>query len=264
MLISAVLATLLLNAPDPSGDQKGDGTYHLPENLSSTELNTLDLRNFTASDDNGKLTLEVGLGALANPLGAPMGFSTSIVDIFIKTRVGGSVKLGETGFETPPGQGWQYHIHLSGFKKEFYRVPKMEPEKLNASDLQVSASGSNIQIKTPIPAGKYEYWVTVSLFDPLTPSGLVAPVNDSNPFHLTSRLNNPPLPVDVLSESDQGRHYIQRTLPGVGNLQDIRPWILLGMGLLGMIGVVVATIVLMNRRNTPAAKQDYKYDAKLD
>ncbi|GGJ50863.1 hypothetical protein GCM10008938_41080 [Deinococcus roseus] len=254
----------MLNYPDPSGDHRGDGTYHLPENLTSTEQSSLDLRNFTASDDNGKLSLEVGLGALANPLKAPLGFSTAILDIFIKTRVGGSTTLGETGFETPPGQGWQYHLHLSGFNKDFYRVPKLTPEKLKSDDIKVTPSGTTLQIQTPIPAGQYEYWVTVSLFDPLTPAGLVSPGNDNNPFHLTSALNNPPAPVDVLAQGDQGRAYIQRTLPPVGNLQDFRPWILLGMGILGVIGVVVATIMLMNRRPRTEPKQNYEYRANLD
>lgn len=242
----------------------GDGTYHLPENLSVTDQNSLDLRNFTASDEEGKLSLEVGLGALSNPLKAPQGFSTAILDIFIKTRVGGSTTLGDTGFETPPGQGWQYHLHLSGFDRAFYRVPRLTPEKLNADDIKVSTSGTTIKVQTPIPAGKYEYWVTVSLFDPLTPAGLVTPVNDTNPYHLTSRLNNPPAPLDVLATGDQGRSYIQRTLPPVGDLQDIRPWILLVMGFLGMVGVVIATIVLMNRRTKQDSKQSFEYKANLD
>ncbi|GEM48584.1 hypothetical protein DC3_42190 [Deinococcus cellulosilyticus NBRC 106333 = KACC 11606] len=242
----------------------GDGTYHLPENLSATDRNSLDLRSFVASDEDGKLSLDIGLGGLSNPLDAPLGFSTPILDIFIKTRVGGSTTLGDTGFETPPGQGWQYHLHLSGFNKEFYRVPRLTPEKLNPEDIKVSTSGTTIKVQTPIPAGQYEYWVTVSLFDPLTPAGLVTPVNDNNPYHLTSRLNNPPAPVDVLAQGDQSRSYIQRTLPPVGDLQDFRPWILLIMGTLGMVGVVISTIVLMNRRAKQDSKQNFEYKANLD
>ena len=118
----SLLAAALLTIPDPAGDTRGDGSYTLPTRP-PLSASALDLRELKVESKNGKLRLTVGLGAIQNPWNAPLGYSAGVLDIFVKSRLGGASVLPGLGFVTPAQQGWQYHIRVTGFGSSLEFVP---------------------------------------------------------------------------------------------------------------------------------------------
>ncbi|GEM46627.1 glucodextranase DOMON-like domain-containing protein [Deinococcus cellulosilyticus] len=242
-------APVLLFVADPAGDQRGDGGYLLPGTLSNLEVASLDLRSFAVRNEGGNLKLEVGMAALENPLRAPVGFSVAVLDVFIKTAPGGDERLADTGFVTPSNQGWQHHLSISPLKSTFQKWDPSGGVEVQEGAFQVQTQGTTVHISTSLPAGQYQYWVMVSVFDPLTPTGVEAPSLGGNPSHLRSSLQNAPVPVDVLLAGEQQPVYREGTLPAVGRFRDGRPWWLLLLGGIGMAGAFWATLQLWRREN---------------
>ncbi|WP_425148085.1 glucodextranase DOMON-like domain-containing protein [Deinococcus sp.] len=248
----ALLAVLLLTVPDPAGDARGDGSYVLPT-LPPLTPAALDLRELKAESQGGKLRLSVGLGAVQNPWNAPLGYSAGVIDIFVKSRLGGASDLAGLGFVTPPGSGWQYHLRVSGFGSILEFVPdgSSKPQRRDVP-LNVQLSGSTLVIDTPIPAGQDSYWVTMSLYSPFTPDGLLRPSSSGGaaslvtPRSATGR-GSAPIPVDVISGDEQRRAYTLGVLTPVGQTRDRRTVFLVGLGLLGLLVAVLATALSWRR-----------------
>ena len=243
----ALLAAALLTVPDPAGDARGDGTYTLPTQLPLTAA-AVDLRELRAEAVGGKLRLSVGLGAVQNPWNAPLGYSAGVLDIFVKSRLGGASDLGGLGFVPPPNDGWQYHIHLTGFGSTLDFVPDGSSKPVRRDvPLNVSLSGSTVVIDTPIPAGQDSYWAMISLYSPFTPDGLLRPsVSGGSASLVTPRSGTgrgaAPIPVDVISGGDQTRAYTLGVLAPVGQTRDRRTILLLGLGLFGLLLTLLATV----------------------
>ena len=245
----ALLAAALLTVPDAAGDANGDGSYVLPTQPPVMAA-ALDLRELRAEDIGGKLRLTVGLGAIQNPWNAPLGYSAGVLDLFVKSRLGGDTDLGSLGFVTPPNDGWQYHLRVTGFGSTLDFVPdgRSRPERRNVP-LDIVLAGSALQIQTPIPAGQYSYWATLSVYSPFTPDGLLRPGVSGGPASLVTPRSGSgrgaaPIPVDVISGDDQARAYAQGVLSPVGQTRDRRTVVLLGLGLLGLLLTSLATAVI--------------------
>ena len=243
-----LLAALLLAQPDASGDARGDGRYQLPSGLKSTPA-TYDLRELRADNVNGKLRLTVTLGALENPWGAPLGFSGPILDLFVKTQIGGRQTLDGTGFSTPAGDGWQYHIRLDGLTLRWWEVadgqktarPRREP-------LGLRLSGTSLVLDTPLTAGRYSYWVTSGVFSPFTKDGLLRPGAQGGPAALGSPLPEAPPVVDLIGGGEQARAYATRVLPPVGEVRDRRSLTLLAAAGAGLFVALIASFFTWRKR----------------
>ena len=238
----SLLAAALLTIPDAAGDTRGDGSYTLPTHP-PLSASSLDLRELKVETVGGKLRLTTGLGAIQNPWNAPLGYSAGVLDIFVKSRVGGASALAKLGFVTPAQQGWQYHIHLDGFGNSLEFVPdgqtRAQPRSVN---LNVRLSGSAVVLDTPIPAGQYSYWVTMSVYSPFTPDGMLHPGTGGGSASLIAPRNDAPVPVDVISGSDQARAYTLGVLQPVGQTRDRRALLLLALGAAGLLTGLIATV----------------------
>jgi C-terminal binding-module, SLH-like, of glucodextranase len=237
-----LLAAALLTLPDAAGDTRGDGSYVLPTRP-TLSASALDLRELTVEAVDGKLRLTIGLGAVQNPWNAPLGYSAGILDIFVKSRIGGNTTLSKLGFVTPPQQGWQYHIRVSGFASSLEFVPdgqsKPQPRAVN---LNVRLSGSTVVLDTPIPAGQYSYWVTSSVYSPFTSDGLLHPGTGGGNASLLAARNNSPIPVDVISGGDQTKAYATGVLQPVGTTRDRRAVLLLALAAAGLLLGLIASV----------------------
>jgi hypothetical protein len=240
--VLSLLAAALLTIPDAAGDSRGDGSYTLPTRP-PLSASALDLRELKVENEGGKLRLTIGLGAVQNPWNAPLGYSAGVIDIFVKSRLGGASPLAKTGFVTPPQQGWQYHIHLSGFGSSLEFVPdgKTVPQSRSAN-LNARLSGSAVVIDTPIPSGQYSYWVTMSVYSPFTPDGVLHPGTGGGSASLIAPRNTGPVPVDVISGSDQARAYALGVLRPVGETRDRRALLLLALAAAGLLAGLIATV----------------------
>ncbi|GGJ61680.1 glucodextranase DOMON-like domain-containing protein [Deinococcus aquiradiocola] len=238
----SLLAAALLTIPDAAGDTRGDGSYTLPSRP-PLAASALDLRELRVETVNGKLRLTVALGSVQNLWNAPLGYSAGVIDIFVKSRLGGASTLDSLGFVTPAQQGWQYHIRVDGFGSSLEFVPdgKATPVRKD-TPLTVRLSGSAVQVDTPIPAGQYGYWVTSSVYSPFTTDGLLRPSVGGGSASVSSTRPNAPVPVDVLSGGDQARAYAQGVLQPVGRTRDRRALLLLGLAAAGLLVCVIATV----------------------
>lgn len=241
-------ASLLFAQPDAAGDARGDGSYVLPTGLKITEAN-LDLRELRAEEVGGKLRLTVTLGALANPWNAPQGFSGVIVDIFVKTRLGGRQVLDQTGLNTPAGDGWQYHFRLDGLHNRWWSVPEgSQNAEARREPLTLKVEGTSLVLDTPLKAGQYSYWVTSSVFSPFTPDGLLRPGLQSGPAALASSLPEAPPVVDLIGAGDQAQAYLTRVLAPVGQVRDRRSLALLIAAGAGLLVALLASFLVWRKR----------------
>ncbi|ADV67824.1 Protein of unknown function DUF2223 [Deinococcus maricopensis DSM 21211] len=224
----------LISLPDATGDARGDGAYVLPRVPAITE-DSVDLRSFRAENAGGKLRLTVTLGALQNPYGAPLGFSSAAVDVFIKTRVGGAQTLSGTGFQAPAGDGWQYHYRVDGWGARVWFVPDGQREPVERQvRTNVRLSGSSVVLDTTIPAGKYSYWVTSSVYSPFTRDGTLAPTLSGADASLHAPRAGMPSPVDVIANGEQAQAYVTHVLAPQGEVRDRR-----SVALLALAGVAL-------------------------
>ena len=238
----SLLAAALLTVPDPAGDMRGDGSYVLPTRPALT-AEALDLRELRAEDVGGKLRLTVGLGAVQNPWEAPLGYSAGVLDVFVKSRLGGASRLGDSGFVTPVGSGWQYHLRLSGFGSSIEFVPDGQTRpQIRPTPLAVRLNGSSVVVDTPIPAGQYSYWVTMAAYSPFTPDGVLRPGTGAGAASLQAARAGSPFPVDVIGGGEQGLAYSSGILAPVGRTRDRRASLLLALAALGLAVGLFASV----------------------
>ncbi|PYE54476.1 glucodextranase-like protein [Deinococcus yavapaiensis KR-236] len=234
------VAAALLTITDPAGDTRGDGSYTSPPALVGGSENSLDIRELRAENVAGRVRIVVGLGGVANPWNAPSGWSSTLIDVFVKTSVGGEQGLADTGFVTPPGDGWQRHYQVSGFRTRAWHVVNGETQEVSLATPAVRR-GTEVSIDTDLPARSYSYWVTSRIYSPLTSSGFLTPRVAGGSSDLLVPRAGMPSPVDVLLVGDQARAYITRILPPGGQLRDRRSTLLLILAVLGVLAAVIAT-----------------------
>jgi hypothetical protein len=210
---SMAAGTVLYSVSDPQGDALGDGVYALPSTV--TDASSLDLRTFTAIDNAQKLELQLSFGSLQNPERAPNGFSAPVIDVFINTERGGIEELGMTGFHSPPGRGWRYHLHVNGWNSYLETAQNAPQNARVSSKVKVQVDGANVVLGTQLPADAYRYWALVSLYDPLSKQGVQEVSSEASALRLSSNLQDPPSVLDILSPSSQVGFYASREVPAL-------------------------------------------------
>lgn len=233
---------VLLVVSDPAGDVRGDGSYTLPSALLSGIERGVDLRELRAENVGGKLRLVIGMGGADNPWQAPRGFSAVMLDVFVKSGLGGARELGDTGFSTAPGSGWQHHYQVTGFSTRAWTASG-EGEVRKADEVpKVRLEGSSIVLDTNLAAGRYSYWVTSRVYSPLSQQGFLSPRVSADETNLGAVRAGMPSAVDVLLAQDQTRAYAERVLPASGELHDRRPLTLLALAGAGLLVALASTV----------------------
>jgi hypothetical protein len=241
-MFNAVLAAgaILFSTSDPQGDSLGDGSYSLPS--ARRDAAQLDLRTFTALDNNGKLELQISMGRIQNQDKASNGFSNAVIDVFVGLGRGGNNNLNGSGFSTSSSKGWYYHIRATPWTTIVKRDPRADSTSLPKSrTAQTRVDGANILIKTDIPAGAYTYFVLSSLYDSLSPNGVAQPQSERSPLKLYSPIANAPSALDVLFENPQLGLYASKEVPALNEPKfETNP--LLYTGIIGVAIVLITTI----------------------
>lgn len=245
-MLALLLTASLLTVPDPAGDARGDGGYILPRQPGVSE-DALDLRSFSAAPQGGGMRFTVSFGQIGNPWNAPSGFSAGVTDIFIKTGPGGRQALTGTGLRARNG-GWQYHLRVTGFGSTLQRVTEQEGEVQALAAPSVRIEGTELVIDAAVPAGNYAYWVTSSVYTPLSADGVLRPSGGTGPGSLQTGRVDAPTPVDVLAPDGDPRAFTDGTLAPVGQTRDRASLILTGLGGLGLLLTAGATVAIWRRR----------------
>jgi len=243
--VLTLLTAALLSFADPAGDARGDGGYLLPVRP-GVSADALDLRSFQAAPLGGGMRFTVGLGRIENPWGAPLGFSAGVTDIFVGSGLGGERELGGLRLTAARG-GWEYHLRVTGFGGTLRRVPPGGGESTLLAAPSVRVEGTNLVIDAAIPPGPHAYWVASSVYSPLTPDGVLRPVTTPGPAALQAGRAGAPAPVDLLLPPGDVTPYTRGTLAPVGQGRDARALILAGLGALGLLAAVAATLVQRRR-----------------
>ncbi|WP_243398335.1 glucodextranase DOMON-like domain-containing protein [Deinococcus koreensis] len=275
----SLLTAALLTIPDPAGDARGDGGYLLPQRPALTQ-DALDLRSFSAQPQGSGMRFTVSFGQLGNPWNAPSGFSAGVTDIFIKTGLGGQTRLDDTGLRVRGPGGWQYHLRITGFGSTLTQVREFQGQTPSAqnqpaqtpaaqttsaqtpsdqttpadapglrtlAEPDVRVEGTRLVIDAAVPPGTYAYWVTNSVYTPLSRDGLLRPTQTGGPTALKAGQADAPTPVDVLAAPGDTRAFTDRTLAAQGQTRDLSTLILAGTGLLGLLVTLGATLAVWRR-----------------
>ena len=237
--MAAAAATILFSVSDPQGDPFGDGAYTLP--AARADAAQMDLRTFTALDNNGKLELRLTFGRVQNPDLAPNGFSLPVIDVFLGSGRGGVQTLADTGFKTAPNRGFKYHLRVTPWTASAERDKRSAAGLPDSSGVKVTVQGASIVIDTGLPAGAYTYWTLVSLYDPLTSSGVAKPQASPSPLKLVTSLENPPAALEVLMPASQvGLYATREVAPLNETVLETNP--LLFTAIAGVVLALVTTI----------------------
>lgn len=238
MLSLALVAAAVLNFADPAGDAHGDGGYVLPLRP-PVSAEALDLRSLTVEREGQTTRLTVGYGGQQNPWDLPSGFSAGVTDIYVRTDAGGQRTLPGLRLEVTDG-GWQYHLRVSGAGALLERYTGEKREVL--AQPEVRMDGPNLIIETPnLPEGEHAYWVTSSVYTPLSAEGRLTPSDTASASGLQASSENAPIPVDVLAAPGDRRAYTEGRLAAVGQTRDWRLLTLMGLGALGLLLTALAT-----------------------
>lgn len=244
-MFGPLLAALTFTFTDPIGDAHGDGSYVLPTRP-AVSADALDLREFTAQRQGKTMTFRISFGSMQNPWNLPGGSSAGVTDLFVKAGLGGANDLPDLNLSV--NEGWQYHIRVAGGHASMESAGADGKALTPQDPPQVSVEGTTLVISTSIPAGKYGYWLTSSFYTPFSKTGLLLPSAQAGPSALSTARANPPVPVDVLAPEGDYTVYTTRVLAPVGRARDIRPLLLFGLGGLGVLLTVLATLRLWRTR----------------
>jgi hypothetical protein len=273
MLSVPMLFAALFSYPDPAGDARGDGGYVLPTRP-AISADALDLREFRAealgkaaktplpllqgtTNSSTGMRFTVGLGRIENPWGLPSGFSAGVTDIFVKSPLGTVRTLGNLGLNVRGAGGWQYHVRVTGAGATLEGLPTEQggtAASLNQKPVPMAApsvriEGTNLVIDAAIPPGQYAYWVTNSVYSPLSSDGILRPTTGADSSALQASRASAPAPVDVLAASDDTAVYTLDTLAPVGETRDSRTLLLAAVGGAGLLLTTLATVLVWRRRN---------------
>ena len=228
-----LFAAAALTFADPAGDAHGDGGYLLPQRP-AVSAEALDLRTFEAEPLGTGTRFKVGFGGQQNPWELASGFSAGVTDIFVKTDAGGRQDLPGLNLRTADGNGWQYHLKVTGAGATLEQVRGEELARL--PDPRARMDGTELIIEAPeVPFGRHAYWVTSSVYTPLSPTGRLEPGATANPSGVQANADRVPVPVDVLASPEDRRAYTDRVLAPVGQTRDWRLATLAGLGALGLL-----------------------------
>ncbi|GHF39718.1 hypothetical protein HNQ07_001704 [Deinococcus metalli] len=244
----SLLAAAMLTIPDPAGDARGDGGYILPTRPALSQ-DALDIRSFSAQPQpqSSGLRVTVTFGQMGNPWNAPSGYSAGVTDIFVKTGFGGQTTLADTGLRVRGSGGWQYHLRVTGFTTTLEGLAEDGSGLRRLAAPQMRVSGTSVVIDAAIPPGSYAYWVTNSVYSPLSADGVLRPTRSGGPTALQAGRADSPVPVDVLAPPGDRGAYTDHTVAPLGETRGAATLILAGVGALGLLITLGATIAVWRR-----------------
>ena len=242
----SLLTAALLTIPDPAGDARGDGGYVLPTRPALTQ-DALDLRSFSAQPQGSGMQFTVAFGQMGNPWNAPSGYSAGVTDIFVKTGFGGQMALADTGLRVRGAGGWQYHLRVTGFTSSLEGVAEDGSGLHPLAAPTVKVAGTSLVIDAAIPPGNYAYWVTNAVYTPLSSDGVLRPTQSAGATALQVGRADAPVPVDVLAPEGDTGAYTDHTVAPLGETRNTATLILAGVGLLGLLVALVATVAVWRR-----------------
>ncbi|SMB91928.1 glucodextranase DOMON-like domain-containing protein [Deinococcus hopiensis] len=240
-----LLTAALLTFADPAGDARGDGGYLLPTRP-AVSAEALDLRAFRAEGQGAGSRFTVELGRVENPWGLPDGFSANVTDIFVGSALGGQRELDALNLQATTG-GWTYHLRVTGGGSTLTYAPEGNGPEETLTTPVVRVQGNALVIDAAVPPRRWAYWVTSSVYSPLTPDGLLRPVAAPGDTHLQAARDDAPVPVDVLGAASDTSPFTRGILAPVGQTRDDRLLILAALGGLGLLLVVLATLRVWRR-----------------
>jgi hypothetical protein len=247
MSFALAVTTVLFSAADPQGDALGDGAYQLPL-AAQAQASNLDLRTFTAYNNDGKLEFRLGFAGVSNTQGGPNGFSLPHIQVFIAERRGGEEALGSSGFRTQAGRGWQYHLTATGWFAKLECPPSFTANGSECPQtVRTRTEGADIVLETDLPVKAYAYWAVVGLYDPLAVDGLRQPVLQASPLNLSSSIPDAPATLDVLSKNSQLALWPTREVPALGEVV-VQTNPLLWTGLVGLCLTVLGVVLNLFRK----------------
>lgn len=227
---------------DPLADDHGL-EYTYPQAALYAETGFADLTGFEALDRDGLLVLRVRLARYPNPQQAPNGFSLATVAVYLDTAPGGKTELAGGGFRTPPQDGWEQLVLLTGWEAES-RKAEGPPESV-----QIQQVDDWLEVPTELPAGDYGYYVLSGLYDPFTPEYFRVLRPEAGEWNLSGPAGFPAA-VDVLSQ-DQVASYTSGVLEPVRAPRSRQPWMAWVLGGLGLLTWGMALIWPRQRRRRP-------------
>ncbi|PKO02205.1 MAG: glycoside hydrolase [Chloroflexi bacterium HGW-Chloroflexi-5] len=153
------LSTLLLEAGDPAGDDKGPGTYLYPTDTVFSAQN-FDIEKFTISYDASNLIFTFKFfGAVPNPWGSGSNLSLQSLDVYIDKdpgmATGNRLMLPGRNAALSTGNGWEYAIWAEGWTPGIYTPDAVsgEPKKTNTSfKIIVDPNAQLVTLRVPFEA----------------------------------------------------------------------------------------------------------------
>ena len=230
---------------DPLSDDRGL-EYAYPRAALYAESGFADLTGFEALEREGQLVLRLRLARYPNPQQAPNGFSLAVVAVYLDMAPGGRTDLAGSGFTTPPQDGWEQVLLLTGWEAE-----------LRQSDGTTTAMQSLLvddwlEVSTALPAGDYGYYVASGLYDPFASGYFRALRPEAGEWNLSGPLDFPAA-VDVLSQNQTESYTTGVLLPVTApkNTQPVMAWVLAGLGLMSWVLALAWPRSRRRRRQKP-------------
>jgi hypothetical protein len=145
---------------DSTADARGPENYKYPDNMEEF-ISNLDFRKIEADEQYGEKVISIELSSVENPYSAPLGFSLSVIDIYIDVNrspgLGNTSLLEERGGYVLPEDAWEYCVAINGWEKAVFNTAGT---KIGEPEVSVSPLSKTINIFIPedlIPA-KVENW----------------------------------------------------------------------------------------------------------
>lgn len=230
---------------DPLSDDRGL-EYVYPRAALYAESGFADLTGFEALEREGRLVLRVRLARYPNPQQAPNGFSLATVAVYLDMVPGGRTDLEGSGFATPPQDGWEQMLLLTGWDAQ------LRQSDGQSTPVQASLVDDWLEVATPIPAGDYGYYVASGLYDPFAPGYFRALRPEAGEWNLSGPPGFPAA-VDVLSQNQAESYTTGVLLPVTApkSTQPVMAWVLGGLGLLSWVAALVWPRSRRRRRQKP-------------
>ncbi|MCK4258596.1 MAG: hypothetical protein KAX49_06435 [Halanaerobiales bacterium] len=151
---------MILDMPDPLGDDYGPGTYLYPTHPQFSPYQGLfDIESFKVEARKEEIRFQISFGLITNPWHAPFGFSHQLIQIYIDHRPGGERRPLVPGARIvfSPKAPWDTLIKVTGWRIDYFDCEETGDEEAYAKQysggtVQVLEDEKTIEIKIPLLA----------------------------------------------------------------------------------------------------------------
>ncbi len=153
ILPEAELTNVVLNEPDPTGDDHGPGSYTYPQDA-IFQKGVFDATNFAVAADDDTVTFQVTMAAAPpNGWGAPNGMGVLTVDVYVDTdgpANGARLLLPGRNAVLPPDHAWDVAVWAEGWTPGLYRPGTDGPVEIDGTlDISVNPGQRTVTMKVP-------------------------------------------------------------------------------------------------------------------